>query len=122
MTLRATLTVLPICLSFLSTPALAQSLDCSKAEFADEMAICANKTLGNLDTEMATLWWVENQIPMAMGSRGAIHDEQTDFLAKRKACGGNTTCLSSAYRERITDMKTFIAGQMGDYCKAIQFC
>ena len=105
-----------------ATPAAAASFDCSKAKTADEKAICASRTLSDLDVEMATLFRVRMQIPMLMGARGDAGDQQVSWLAKRATCGANVTCLTAAYRQRITELKQTISDAMQDYCKRMGIC
>jgi len=122
MTLRAALFALPLCVSFAAPPAAAQSFDCHKASKPDEFAICDSRSLSNLDTEMAALWWVENQLPFMMGMRGEIHDNQTDFLKQRGACGSDADCIETLYDKRIAKIKSVISSSMDEYCKAIELC
>ncbi len=105
-----------------AAPAAAQSFDCAKAAAADEKAICTDPALGNLDSRMATLWWVMGQAPLMMGARGALRDEQQAFLKARAACGAGTACLTKAYEARIAALEAAVKGQMQAYCKAIQLC
>jgi uncharacterized protein len=42
---------------------------------------------------------------VAMGTRGDMGDAQRDFLASRRRCGGNATCLTALYRGRIAILK-----------------
>lgn len=42
---------------------------------------------------------------VGMGTRGDMGDAQRDFLAKRRRCGGDTSCLSALYRGRIAVLK-----------------
>ena len=103
-------------------PAKAASFDCAKAAKPDEIAICANPDLSNLDVEMATLYGVRMQIPMMMGAKGAAHDEQVAFLESRAACGGNIACIRSAYIDRIDTLNQAIADAMHDYCVKMELC
>lgn len=103
-------------------PAAAQSFDCAKAVAADEKAVCADRALGNLDTRMATLWWVMEQAPLMMGARGALRDDQQAFLKQRATCGAESACLTKAYDARIAALEAAVKDQMQAYCKAIQLC
>lgn len=113
------LTILP----FLHVGAArAASFDCSKAAQPDEIAVCANPDLSNLDTVMATLYGVRMEIPMLMGAKGAAQDEQRAFLSTRAACGGNVACLASAYQARIATLQQTISAAMQDYCVKLGIC
>jgi uncharacterized protein len=105
-----------------SQPAAAASFDCGKAKTADEKAICADRTLSELDVAMATLYGVRMQIPMLMGARGAAQDEQRAWLAQRRACGGDTACLTQIYQQRIVDLDQTITEAMHDYCTRLGIC
>lgn len=100
----------------------AASFDCSKAAAPDEIAICANPDLSNLDVQMATLYGVRMEIPMLMGARGAAQDEQVQWLSQRKSCGGDVACLQSAYATRIQQLNQTISAAMQDYCTKIGIC
>jgi uncharacterized protein len=100
----------------------AASFDCTKAATPDEIAICANPTLSNLDTVMATLYGVRMEIPMLMGAKGVAQDEQRGWLATRGTCGGNVACLQGAYQGRIGVLQQTISAAMHDYCVKLGIC
>jgi uncharacterized protein len=100
----------------------AASFNCAKASAPDEYAICANPSLSNMDTEMATLFRVRMQIPMLMGAKGAAQDEQRAWLQTRTACGASVACLGAAYQSRIGQLNRTIAGAMADYCQKLGIC
>lgn len=81
----------------------AASFDCAKAANRDEQAICANRTLNDLDVQMATKYQFLRGL-FAMGARGAMQDSQQARLAKRQRCGGDTACLLQSYRTRIAEL------------------
>ena len=92
---------LVLCISLLAlAPAGAASFDCATARAPDETAICGNCELAQLDVKMATLYDVLTRL-VAMGTRGALRDAQSDWLRHRASCGADTTCLVQAYRTRI---------------------
>lgn len=113
---------LPVVVGLATGAASAQSFDCAKAMHPDEKAVCADRTLGDLDVRMATLWWVLNEAPMMMGARGALKDDQKAFLDRRAACRADTACLTAAYKGRIAAMEQQVTALMQRYCKAIQLC
>lgn len=100
----------------------AASFDCTKAAAPDEKAICADPTLSNLDTQMATLYGVRMEIPMLMGAKGAAQDEQEAFLQTRGQCGADVACLTSAYQTRIQQLNQTISAAMQDYCVKLEIC
>ena len=82
-------------------PSGAASFDCTQAGLAaDEQAICDNRTLNDLDVEMATMYRLLRGLFM-MGRRGAMADDQQAWLSARQACGADIACLDAAYRTRI---------------------
>jgi uncharacterized protein len=100
----------------------AASFNCAKAKTPDEKAICASRSLSELDVKMATLWGVRMQVPMLMGSRGAAQDEQLQFLADRGACGAKAACIGSVYQSRIDALNAEISAAMQDYCVKMGIC
>lgn len=93
-------------------PAQAASFDCAKASQPDEVAICKNPDLSELDTRMGALWFAYSKVPFLMGANGARHDAALAFLEKRKACGSDAACLRAAYTQRIAELKTDIERAM----------
>jgi uncharacterized protein len=87
-----------------SVPTLAASFDCSRAHQPDEKAICASRQLSEMDVEMSVRYEMLTGL-VAMGTRGDMQDEQQAWLKSRKACGGNQSCLATAYRQRIDALK-----------------
>jgi uncharacterized protein len=85
-------------------PAGAASFDCSKAEAADEKAVCADRQLNDEDVEMAVLYTQLKPL-LGMGARGDMEDEQAAWLKRRAACGADRACLSNAYQERIQQLR-----------------
>jgi uncharacterized protein len=85
-------------------PAGAASFDCSKAETADEKAVCADRQLNDEDVEMAVLYTQLRPL-LGMGARGAMEDEQAAWLKRRTACGADRACLSKAYQERVQQLR-----------------
>ena len=85
----------------LASPAAAASFDCGQARAADEVTVCRTPSLSALDSEMGGLWYAYSRVPMLMGGNGDRGDEARAFLDRRRACGANVACLTSAYRARI---------------------
>ncbi len=84
--------------------ASAASFDCSKAEAADEKAVCADRQLNDQDVEMAVLYTQLKPL-LGMGARGDMEDEQAAWLKRRAACGADQDCLGKAYQERIQQLR-----------------
>ena len=100
----------------------AASFNCAKAKTPDEKAICANRSLSDLDTQMATLFGVRMKVPMLMGSRGAAQDEQSQWLQSRHGCGASVACLTGSYQGRISVLNSEIDAAMQDYCVKLGIC
>ena len=106
----------------LSGGAEAASFNCAKAKTPDEKAICANRSLSELDVKMAALFGVRMKLPMLMGSRGAAQDEQREFLANRGTCGADAACIGASYQQRIDEINAEIDAAMQDYCVKLGIC
>jgi uncharacterized protein len=89
----------------LAIPAHAASYDCAKARTADERAVCASRSLSELDVEMAVRFDTMRGL-VAMGTRGDMGDAQRAFLASRRRCGSDARCLTALYRDRIAVLKS----------------
>lgn len=102
--MRFSLFALAISVLLLTVPAKAASFDCAKARTADERAVCASRTLSELDIEMAVRFETLAGL-VAMGTRGDMGDAQRGFLASRRRCGSDARCLTALYNERIRVLK-----------------
>ena len=85
-------------------PSQAASFDCNQARTPDEIAICDNRDLNDMDVRMATLFDVIKGFVL-MGERGAIQDDQREWLAQRRLCGADVECLRRSYRKRIGELE-----------------
>jgi uncharacterized protein len=84
--------------------ASAASFNCAKARTADEKAICAERSLNDKDVRMNELYGI-NKRTLAMGGRGALMDQQQDWLRNRKTCGANKACLNRTYDRRLAELE-----------------
>lgn len=81
--------------------ASAASFDCDRSDLApDERTICDNRDLNDADVRMVTSFELISGL-FAMGTRGALQDEQIEWLATRQACGADADCIRAAYGERM---------------------
>lgn len=78
-------------------------VDCTKARTSDEKAVCRSVVLVQMDAEMSTLYRVLKGL-VAMGQRGALQDEQADWLKARRECGAAYRCLRDHYQDRIEEL------------------
>jgi uncharacterized protein len=83
------------------TAAQAASFNCDAAELkADEKVICDTRALNDMDVKMATTFKLLSGL-LAMGSRGNLQDEQTEWLKQRQECGADAGCIKAAYENRL---------------------
>lgn len=86
-----------------SFPVYSAGFDCSKASHTDETAVCTNRSLSEKDAQMTTTYNLLREL-LLMGARGALQDEQIQWLGKRRQCGANITCLSQVYDNRNREL------------------
>ena len=84
-------------------------LNCTKAKAKDEKAICADKSILQKDSVMATQYTLLRGM-LLMGGRGALIDEQHEWLNERAKCGGDKKCLNKRYDERIEELDRHFDG------------
>ncbi|MGF6770006.1 uncharacterized protein P3T18_002485 [Paraburkholderia sp. GAS199] len=87
-----------------SAQSFAASFDCARARLPDEKAVCASRQLSEMDVEMAVRFQTLSGL-VAMGTRGDMGEQQQSWLAARKRCAANQSCLIAAYRQRIQVLK-----------------
>jgi uncharacterized protein len=87
--------------------AQAASFDCGRARSPDEIAICANRDLNDMDVRMTTLFDIAKGFVL-MGERGAMQDDQRTWLAERRRCRADVACLRRSYRKRIGELEAEI--------------
>ncbi|SCY99009.1 lysozyme inhibitor LprI family protein [Microvirga guangxiensis] len=102
--IRKTLCLAVLLLPILGRPSEAASFDCSKAEAADEKAICADRRLNDQDVEMAVLYTQLKPL-LGRGARGDMEDEQAAWLKRRAGCGADRACLGKAYEDRVQQLR-----------------
>ncbi|HHN4449708.1 TPA: lysozyme inhibitor LprI family protein [Klebsiella michiganensis] len=85
------------------------SFDCQKATQVDEKAICANRSLNDMDVVMATKYqFLRGLFPM--GTRGEMMDAQKTWLHSRQKCGSDSRCLTKSYEDRLQQLDEIYAG------------
>ena len=78
----------------------AASFNCRYAKLPAEVAICQSPGLGELDQQMANLYFgIINYAP-SWASR-QIKAQQVNWLSRRNSCGYDDYCISNAYQQRI---------------------
>lgn len=81
----------------------AASFNCHQAMDEDEIAICNNSKLNDMDVILSTKYDFLKGL-YAMGWRDVMENEQRDWLSKRKLCGKNVGCLENVYTNRIHEL------------------
>jgi uncharacterized protein len=84
----------------LAAPAEAASFNCARASLPAEMAICNSPGLGEMDQEMAALYFNLVNYGPAWAVR-QIKGEQSNWIARRNGCGYDRRCVGAAYDRRI---------------------
>ncbi len=101
----AAICLIAICIAM---PAAAQSYDCRKAGTPDELAVCADPLLGELDVLQADFYrrlrHYTTNFDNAMGLQAQLRDEARAFLRRRAVCGADRACLEAVYRARVREL------------------
>lgn len=83
-----------------ANPVHAQSFNCRYAKLPAEVAICKNPYLGDLDEQMASIYFsVRRQL--YGNARKQLERDQKYWLKGRNRCGYNAPCIEDAYNRRI---------------------
>jgi uncharacterized protein len=92
----------------LATPfeARGQSFPCAKASRPDEILICQNSNLSQLDEEMASLYFpLRNSL--SGRERSTLEATQTRWLEERFGCGRDYQCIADLYERRIAFLRNY---------------
>jgi uncharacterized protein len=93
----------PLALSLcLAGPALSQqpSFNCATDHGVDEVTICGNFALAQLDRQLNDLY-VAARERLDAGQQSALRETQRLWLRQRAACGRDVGCITRLYQERI---------------------
>ena len=85
----------------------AASFDCQQAKLTTEKSICNQLKLNDADVKLATTYHIIQSL-VPMGTRGAIQDEQGQWLKQRNQCKSNIRCLSQSYQTRQTQLDSHL--------------
>jgi Lysozyme inhibitor LprI len=80
------------------------SFDCATHHGADEIAVCGNGKLSQLDRRMANVF-VALRNSLGLSGQTRLRDEQRVWLRQRALCRGDESCLTRAYEARITQLQ-----------------
>ena len=78
----------------------AQSFNCQFAKTADEILICHDEQLAELDKRAAAIYSTERS-KFSISQRSVLEGEQRSWLRSRKDCGSDKDCIVQAYDKRI---------------------
>lgn len=88
----------------------AASFDCDLPDLApDERVICDTRDLNDADVRMVTTLQFLAGL-FGMGARGALMDDQAEWLRGRMACGADAACIRDAYRGRQRELEAIYEG------------
>lgn len=104
---RALIAAVAVTIVATSAQAASPYIACSAARTVDERAVCRSTALIQRDAEMSTLYRVIKGL-VGMGQRGALQDEQADWLKARRACGASFRCLRDHYDDRIAELDAYL--------------
>jgi uncharacterized protein len=84
---------------------------CAEARHADERTICRTPGMVRVDANMNRYY---NRLMSELGPyrRWKLRTHQREWLADRRACGSDPTCIRLAYRERVHTLRA-IADRRG---------
>ena len=86
-----------------SLPASAQSFNCRYAKTPDEVAICGDPRLSQLDERMSRRFFtLRNELSPPEQIR--LDDTQGHWLNRRSSCGSDPDCIAEAYLSRIDQL------------------
>jgi uncharacterized protein len=86
----------------------AQSFDCRKAHYPDEMVICDDRGLSMLDESLAAVF-TRNMNLLPPRERRALAREEEGWVIARRQCGYDYHCIAHAYRVRIEELRGMLA-------------
>ncbi len=101
--------VATLALCAIAPTARAASFDCDRARTPDERAICADRSLNDMDVKLTTTYDLLAGL-FAMGTRGDLQDAQRSWLKARHDCGGDRACLRRSYVRRQGELQKYYDG------------
>jgi uncharacterized protein len=85
------------------------SFNCANNRAPNEVAICNNIALSQLDRQLSDLF-VTVRDGLDLNQQAALRDTQRNWLRQRAACGADTGCIGRLYRQRIPQLRAMLAG------------
>jgi uncharacterized protein len=84
----------------------AQSFNCRYAKTADEILICQDSRLAQLDEQLATIYSrLRNSV--SPRERALLEGGEKRWLDARTACGRDAACISALYQQRIRQLLAY---------------
>jgi uncharacterized protein len=83
-----------------TTPLMAQSFNCRYAKTPDEVAICDNSSLAEMDVKVSNLYFGYRNFYHGPARR-RLEADQAAWLKTRLDCGRNFICIAKAYKARV---------------------
>ncbi len=80
------------------------SFDCSLARGDDELAVCGDVELSALDRALSQVYYALAD-HLSGDARLALRVAQGQWLAQRRLCNANASCIGQAYRSRIAELQ-----------------
>ena len=78
---------------------------CDEARHADERTVCRTPGMVRVDANM-NRYYQRLMADMGPFGRFRLRARQREWLAERRACGNDTTCVRLAYRERVQTFRS----------------
>ena len=80
--------------------AVAPSFDCQRARYSDEIAICQDPKLAQMDLNLARLYTGLRSVAVPR-ERKLLDADQTNWFNQRRACGADVRCIADSYKGRV---------------------
>ena len=84
-------------------PAHAQSFNCRSARTPDEIAICSDARLSQLDERLSSRFYRLRET-LSGADQARLDRDEGNWLRARRRCGGNRACIAGAYRARLAEL------------------
>lgn len=81
-------------------PAAAQSFNCRNATHADEVEICRDRLLSDLDEQLASVY-AEKRQRLGQAQRQKLKSDQRAWLRQRRQCSNDNECIFDLYEQRL---------------------
>jgi uncharacterized protein YecT (DUF1311 family) len=83
--------------------AVAPSFDCQRARYSDEIAICHDPRLAQMDLNLAGLYTGLRSVATPR-ERKFLDADQANWVNQRRACGPDARCIATSYKGRVRNL------------------